>query len=289
MFYLFISPWLIAFIVFAAAPMIASLLLSFSDWDSLEAPNFIGVANYVKLLTDDPLFWQSLQNTLYYAVVTVPLTLLVALYLASLLCKPIRGARFFRTAVYLPSVVPLVAAAMIFRWLLAPDTGPVNELLGLVGIRGPAWLIDADWVKPSIVMLAVWQVGVSVIFLTAAIQGVPPELQEAARIDGANSRQIFRRITLPLITPVLLFVMVTGLIGAFRVFSQAYVLSQGTYGPDNASLMMVPYIYTSAFRNYELGYASALAWLLFLIIIALNGVIIKSSRRWVFYESDVNR
>lgn len=286
-FYAFVSPWLVGFIVFVAAPMIASLWLSFTDWDSFQTPNFIGLANYVTLFTQDPLFWPAFQHTLYFAAVSVPLSLAIALGLAALLARPMRGARFFRTVIYLPALVPLVSAAMIFKWLLAPQGGPINALLALFGIEGPAWLLDADWVIPAIILLSLWQVGSGTILLIAALQGVPPELYEAARIDGADGFQQFWRISVPLVTPILFFNLVTGLIAGFQVFSQVYVLTDGTSGPNNASLMLVPYIYDSAFRNYEMGYASALAWVLFVVILAFTALILRSSSAWVFYESEV--
>lgn len=289
LFYGFISPWIIGFIVFTAIPMLASLGLSFTDWDSFQAPAFVGFANYVRLFSTDPLFWKSLTNTLYFAAVSVPLTLVFALFLASLLSKPIKGARFFRTIVYLPALVPLVAAAMIFRWLLAPDTGPINGFLAVFGIQGPAWLLDANWVIPGIILLAVWQVGIGTILLIAALQGVPSEFYEAARIDGASRTQLFWKISVPMVTPILFFNLITGMIGAFQVFSQVYVLTNGASGPNNASLMMVPYVYDNAFRFYHMGYASALAWVLFVIILIFSTIVLKTSKRWVFYESDVNR
>ena len=286
-FYAFISPWLVGFAIFTAIPMFTSLAISFTDWDSFQSANFIGFENYVRLFTDDPLFWAALRHTLTFAVISVPLSLLIALFLANLLSKPLRGARIFRTIIYLPALVPLVAAAMIFKWLLAPDAGPVNKFLAIFGIDGPAWLLDANWVIPAIILLSLWQVGAGTILLIAALQGVPPELYEAARIDGANQRQQFWNIGVPLVTPILFFNLITGMIAAFQVFSQVYVLTDGTSGPNNASLMLVPYVYDNAFRSYDMGYASALAWILFLIIMLFSSVILRTSRRWVFYETDV--
>ncbi|WP_405093220.1 sugar ABC transporter permease [Micromonospora sp. NBC_01392] len=286
-FYAFVSPWLLGFVVFTAVPMLASLWLSFTDWDSFSTPRFVGLANYTQLFTEDPLFWPALRHTLYFAVASVPLSLLIALALANLLSRPMPGARFFRTVVYLPALVPLVASAMIFRWLLAPETGPVNGFLSWFGIDGPAWLLDEDWVIPAIVLLSLWQVGAGTILLIAALQSVPPELYEAARLDGAGGAQRFWRISVPLVTPVLFFNLITGMIAAFQVFSQVYVLTDGKSGPSNASLMLVPYVYDNAFRFYHMGYASALAWVLFLIIMIFSAGVLRSSRAWVFYESEV--
>ncbi|MFI7461340.1 carbohydrate ABC transporter permease [Nonomuraea sp. NPDC049646] len=286
-FYAFVAPWIVGFVVFTAIPMVASLGLSFTDWDSFQAPNFIGFDNYVELFTEDPLFWAALRHTLYFAVVSVPLSLLIALFLANLLSRPFKGARLFRTVIYIPALVPLVASAMIFRWLLAPQTGPVNGFLAMFGIEGPAWLLDENWIIPAIVLLSLWQVGAGTILLIAALQGVPPALYEAARIDGANRRQQFWHISVPLVTPILFFNLITGMIAAFQVFSQVYVLTDGKSGPSNASLMLVPYVYDNAFRYYHMGYASALAWVLFIIIMILSAGILRSSRGWVFYETEV--
>lgn len=286
-FYLFISPWIVGFLTFVAVPMLASLVLSLTDWDSFQAPKFVGLANYTAMFTGDPLFWRALRNTVYFAVGSVPLSMALALFLANLLSVKFRGAKLFRTIIYIPALVPMVAAAMIFRWLLAPEAGPVNSLLGWFGIKGPAWLLDPNWVIPAIILLSVWQVGTGTILLIAALQGVSPELHEAARLDGANRTQAFWRVTVPLVTPILFFNLITGTIAAFQVFSQVYVLTNGTSGPNNASLMLVPYIYDNAFRFYKMGYASALAWVLFLIIMVLSLVVMRSSRAWVFYESEV--
>ncbi|MCL2463818.1 MAG: sugar ABC transporter permease [Micrococcales bacterium] len=286
-FYAFISPWIVGFIVFTAVPMVASLWLAFTDWDSFQHANFVGFANFAKAFAHDPLFWRALWHTLYFAVVSVPLSLLIALLLASLLAGKFRGARFFRTVIYIPALVPLVAAAMVFKWMLAPKSGPINQFLSLFGIHGPAWLLNANSVIPAIILLSLWQVGAGTVLLIAALQGVPPELQEAARIDGAGRVRIFWRITVPLVTPILFFNLITGIIGGFQVFSQVYVLTAGKSGPNNASLMLVPYIYDNAFRYYHMGYASALAWILFVIIMTFSGLILRSSRVWVFYETEV--
>lgn len=286
-FYVCISPWIIGFVVFTAVPMFSSLYLSFTDWDSFQKPNWVGLGNYAKALTADPLFWKVLRNTFYYAIVSVPVSLLIALYLSNLLSHDFRGKRIYRTIIYLPSLVPLVAAGLIFKWLLKPEDGPVNALLGLFGIKGPAWLLDANWVIPAIILLSIWQVGGGTILLISAINGVPKELYEAAEIDGAGHYRLFWSITFPMITPILFFNLVTGIIGAFQVFDQVYILTQG--GPDNASQMMVPYIYTSAFKDFHMGYASALAWILFVIIMVISAAVLRSSDAWVFYESEVKK
>ncbi|MDR1450279.1 MAG: sugar ABC transporter permease [Propionibacteriaceae bacterium] len=287
LFYAFISPWIIGFVVFTAIPMISSAYLSLTDWDSFQTPNFVGLANYVKIFSQDPLFWPALGHTLYFAAISVPLSLLIALFLANLLAKPFRGAKFFRTVIYIPALVPLVAAAMIFRWLLAPRSGPINGFLALFGVEGPAWLLDANWIIPAVILLALWQVGAGTILLIAALQGVPPEMYEAAELDGASRTRQFWNISVPLVTPILFFNLITGMISGFQVFSQVYVLTNGTSGPDNASLMLVPYVYDNAFRYYDMGYASALAWVLFAIVMVFTAIVIRSSNAWVFYETEV--
>ncbi|KAB8287176.1 Binding-protein-dependent transport systems inner membrane component [Bifidobacterium ramosum] len=286
-FYACVSPWIFGFVVFTAIPMVASLYLSFTDWDSFQSPNFVGFANYVKAFTKDPLFWKVLGHTFYYACVSVPLSLLIALYLSNLLSNNFRGKRAFRTIIYLPSLVPLVSAGLIFKWLLKPEDGPINAFLSIFGIKGPAWLLDTHWVIPAIILLSLWQVGGGTILLISAINGVPKELYEAAEIDGAGHYRMFWNITFPMITPILFFNLVTGIIGAFQVFDQVYILTEG--GPDNASQMMVPYIYTTAFKNFQMGYASALAWILFVIIMIISALVLRSSSAWVFYESEVKK
>lgn len=287
-FYLFISPWLVGFVVFTGIPMGASLFLSFTDWDAFQAPNFVGIDNYIRLFTADPLFWKSLINTIYFAAVSVPLSLLLAMFLANLLSRVGPGAKFFRTVIYIPVLVPLVAAAMIFRWLLAPDSGPINGFLALFGIDGPPWLLSESWVIPAIILLSLWQVGGGTILLIAALKGVPEELYEAARIDGASRARQFWSVSVPIVTPVIFFNLITGIIGAFQVFSQVYVLTDGKSGPNNASLMMVPYLFDNAFNYYRMGYASALAWVLLVIITLLSILIIRTTRRWVHYETEVS-
>ncbi|MCI1831956.1 MAG: sugar ABC transporter permease [Bifidobacterium sp.] len=267
--------------------MFASLYLSFTDWDSFQSPHFIGITNYIKAFTKDPLFWKVLFHTFYYALVSVPLSLLIALYLSNLLANNFRGKRFFRTIIYLPSLVPLVAAGLIFKWLLKPEGGPINAFLSIFGVTGPAWLLDSNTVIPAIILLSLWQVGGGTILLISAINGVPAELYEAAEIDGATHYRMFWNITFPMVTPILFFNLITGIIGAFQVFDQVYILTGG--GPDNASQMMVPYVYTTAFKNFQMGYASAVAWILFVIIMIMSAIVLRSSSAWVFYESEVKK
>ncbi len=283
-FYLFASPWIIGFVVFLLGPMVASIYFSLTDWDSFTPPKWVGLDNYRRLLTDDPIFWKALWNTFYYAAISVPLGLVLGLWLANLLNKGVRMRKLFRTLIYLPTLVPLVATAMIFKMVLAPS-GPLNDLLGLVGIPGPSWLLEAAWVKPALILLSVWGAGGATVLLLAAMKGIPRELYEAAEVDGASSLRQFWSITVPQLTPIIFFNLIMGLIGAFQVFSQVYILTKG--GPNNASQTMVPLLFNEAFSFYHLGYASALSWLLFAVIMIFTLIAFRSARRWVFYETEV--
>jgi multiple sugar transport system permease protein len=286
-FYLMVSPWLFSFIVFLGGPMLASLYLSFTDYGLLTPPHWIGVGNYVRMFTEDPLFWKVLWNTTYYTVVSVAVTTVVSIALAALLNKPLRGMRVYRTIVYLPALVPLVASAMLFAWVLAPDAGLVNRALRLVGVTGPDWLREEAWVIPALILMALWGTGTGVVLLLAGLQGVPKELLEASVIDGASPRRQFFQVVLPMLSPVILFNVVMGLIGSFQVFGQVYILTNG--GPNNASMMLVPYLFEEGFKNYRMGYASALSWVLFAIIMLGTAIVFRTSSRWVFYETEVRR
>ena len=285
LFYLFISPWIIGFVVFLFGPMIASIYFSLTDWDSFTAPAFVGVANYIRLLTNDPIFWKSLGNTFYYAAVSVPLSMGIGLWLANLLNKRVRFRKLFRTVIYLPILVPIVATALIFKMVLAPTTGPLNRFLAVFGITGPAWLLDPNSVKPAIILLSVWGAGGATVLLLAAMKWIPTEFYEAAEIDGAGPIRQFWIITFPQVTPIIFFNLIMGLIGAFQIFSQVYILTSG--GPDNASMTMVPLLFREAFSFYHFGYASAIAWLLFVVITGFTAIAFRTSRKWVFYETKV--
>lgn len=286
-FYIMVSPWVIGFLVFTLGPMIYSLYLSLTSWDLFSPPKFIWFKNYVDLFTDDPIFWKSVANTFYYAFMIVILGMIASLLLATLLNKPLKGMRMYRTLIYIPATVPMVAASLLFIKLLAPDAGLVNRFLALFGIDGPAWLLSPDWVKPALVLMSLWTVGGGVTLLLAGMKGIPVEFYEAAAIDGANSRQQFFRITLPLLSPVIFFNLVMGLIGSLQTFTEVYIVTRG--GPNNASLMIVPYLFDNAFRWYKMGYASAIAWVLFAICLIFTVLIFKSSNLWVYYENEVKR
>ncbi|WP_240811228.1 carbohydrate ABC transporter permease [Brachybacterium sp. SGAir0954] len=284
-FYLFISPWAIGFLVFLLGPMIFSFYLSFTDWDSFTAPVWVGLDNYITLLTDDPIFLKVMGNTAFYSLISVPLGMVVSLFIANLLNKKVRFRKLFRTLVYLPHLIPIVAVALIFQMVFAPEAGPLNQALALIGIEGPNWLMDARWVKPALILMSLWQAGGGTILLLAGMNGIPKELYEAAEIDGASGFRQFWSVTFPQLTPVIFFNLIMGIIGSFQVFAQVFILTGG--GPDNASQMAVPMLFDEAFRFYHMGYGSAIAWILFVVIMIFTAIAFATSGRWVFYESEV--
>lgn len=282
----FISPWLIGFAVFTALPMLASLVLSFTEYDVLQPPEFVGLDNYRELF-EDPRLKLSLFNTLFYTVLHVPLATVVALGLALLLNRAERAAGFFRTVFYLPSVTPAVAVGALWLWLLNPRVGLINRGLELVGISGPGWTTDPLWIKPGLVLMSLWAVGGTVIIYYAALRQVPEELYEAARIEGASAWHAFRFVTVPMISGALFFTITVNTIYSLQLFSEVYTMYFGQMqsGPgDSAALFYVIYLFRQAFEFLELGYASAMAWLLFVITLLLTLLQLRLSRRWVYYE-----
>lgn len=287
--YLFIAPWLTGFLVLTAGPMIASLYLSTTSWTMLAPPTHVGLGNYAAILTDDPLFVMSVGNTLYYVLLSVPLGLVVALGLALLLDQKVRGMAVFRTIFFLPSITNMVAVAMLWLWVFNPEFGLLNTILGWCGITGPLWLQSETWAKPSLILMSLWGVGGTMMVFLAALQGIPRDLHEAAALDGAGPVRRFVHITLPMISPAMLFNLVVGIIGSFQVFTQAFVMTgtaqPGTEGgPNNATLFVVLYLFKKAFQEFRMGYASALAWVLFFIILAATIVQMRMAGRWVHYE-----
>jgi len=282
--YLWISPWLIGALLFTIGPMLASLFLSFTQYNIVESPRWIGLANYVQAFTKDDLFWGSMWRTLVYAAVTVTLGTTGSLGAALLLNRPWRGTALLRTAFFLPSLVPIVASALLWRWIFNPQVGLFNYLLGLVGIRGPAWFASTEWAMPGLIIMALWGTigGSQMLIFLAGLQGVPRELYEAAEVDGAGVWGRFRHVTLPMISPTLFFNTILGLIGGLKVFSAAYVGTEG--GPAYATWFYLLHLYFQAFRFFEMGYASALAWIFFAIVITLTIVQVRWSSRWVYYE-----
>jgi len=280
--YIFIAPWLIGFLVFKLAPMLASAYFSLTDYAIIAAPKFLGLSNYVKMFTNDPSFWDALKVTMVYAALSVPLGLICALVLALLMNQKLPGITVWRTVFYLPSVVAGVAIAMLWVWIFHSEFGLLNMGLRALGIEGPAWLADPDWVLIALVIMSLWGVGGNMIINLAGLQGIPYELYEAAEIDGANRWHCFWSVTLPMLTPVLFFTLITGIIETFQYFTNAFVMTNG--GPGRATLFYNLYLYRNAFAFYKLGYASALAWVMFLIILAFTILIFKSSPYWVYYE-----
>jgi multiple sugar transport system permease protein len=286
--YLFISPWIIGFLIFTAGTMIYSLVISFSDYNL--ATNIIrpaGVDNYKELFENDRVM-VSLKNTLFYAVLAVPLEVMFALFLAMLLNKASRGAGFFRTVYYLPKMTPSVATAAVFLLLLNGNTGAINQGLRFLGIDGPQWLIDPTWVKPSIVIMALWGVSGTMVIFLAALKNVPRDLYEVAELDGAGPVRRFFSITLPMISGAMFFNVIILTIAAFQVFDQAYLLfwrDQNNAAPE-ASLFYAVYLFQEAFRQFNFGFAAAMAWLLFVILMVLTFIQVKVGNRFVYYEGD---
>lgn len=281
--YLYLSPWLIGFVLFWLGPALASFALSFTDYNVISHPNFIGLGNYVKALTQDQLFWPSLLKTAYYAGASVPLGLIGSLLAAMLLNVKVRGTSFFRTLFFMPSLVPIVASTVLWAWLLQPDWGLVNGLLYRIGIQGPRWFQSPEWAIPGLISLALWTSigGPRMIIFLAGLQGVPDELKDAASIDGANRWQRFRHVIVPMITPTIFFNLVLGIIGALQVFTAAFVATEG--GPAYATWFYALNIYYQAFQYFNMGYAAALSWLFAVLVIVLTWIQIRTSRSWVYY------
>jgi len=295
-FWFFISPWAIGFLLFTLGPIVASGYLSLTRYNLSSPPVFVGFDNYVNLF-GDRIFWKSLQVTAYYTVLAVPLGIILSLALAVLLNQKIPAVGVFRTLFYLPSLLGTsVAVVLLFQWLLNSQFGIVNyairALLGPngvipLGIVGPKWLQDPNWTVPSLVLMGLWGFGGGMLVYLSALQGVPTHLYEAATIDGAGRIRQFFNVTLPMISPVILFTLITGVIGSFQVFTQAYIISNNGSGSPAYSLMFyVLYLFNNAFRTYRMGIANAQAWILFIVVLVLTLLLFRASRRFVYYESD---
>jgi multiple sugar transport system permease protein len=287
--YIFLSPWIIGFLAFVAGPMVASLVLSFTKYAFPKPPSFIGVDNFVRAFAKDPLFWPSVLRTFEYAVLIVPLGVGGALMVAILLNQGLRFTNVYRTICFLPHLTPVVASIFVWTWLLNPSFGFVNEVLfRLFRITGPGWFGDKTWAIPSLVLVALWGAigGNMMMIFLAGLQGVPKDLYEVASIDGANAWRRFWSITLPMISPTLFFNSVLAIIGALQSFTAAFVATGG--GPAYATYFYALHIYNTAFQYYDMGYASALAWLFFLVIVTLTFIQFRVSRRWVYYAGEVD-
>ncbi|AGL17126.1 ABC transport permease [Actinoplanes sp. N902-109] len=286
----FLSPWLIGFLVFLAGPMVASLVLSFTDYDVLTSTDFVGTDNYRQVLSDGKVR-ASLVNTLIYTALHVPLTMAVALALALLLLRAgRRSAGFFRTVFYLPTVTPKVAVGVLFLLLFNGQVGLVNRALGLLGVAGPDWTSDGPWIKPGLVLMSAWSLGSTVIIYLAALQDVPRDLYEAAEMDGASPWARFRAVTVPMISGALFFTLIINTINGLQTFDEVYTAFYGSANQqqysNDAALFYVVYLFQQAFQFLHMGYASALAWLLFVVIVAITLVQVRLSRRFVHYESE---
>ena len=277
---LFLSPWIIGFVLFTGGPIVYSLVLSFYRWDIIRPAQFVGLANY-RQLAHDPLLGKALINTIVYAAMSIPSSVAVALGMALLLNQNVRGLRVFRTIFYLPTLTQGVATYAIWAVVFDPDTGPLNRLLRHVMSNPPRWLLDPAWAKPALVLMSLWSVGGMMLIFLAGLQDIPRQLYEAAAIDGAGTIRRFFHVTVPMLSPTLFFNLIISTIGAFQVFTAAFVLTEG--GPSHATLFYVYHLFNRAFVNFNMGYASAMAWLLFAIVLILTVVQIKIGKRWVHY------
>jgi multiple sugar transport system permease protein len=281
--YGFIAPWLTGFLVFTAWPFLRSVYLSFTRYDVVRPPRWVGIANYHSLLTNDQTFRASAWITLKFAAIAVPLGIVAGVILALLLNAKIAGIAVYRTVFYLPAIVPTVATTAIFMWILNPQIGLVNGLLAKVGITGPAWLNDPKWALWSLVFMGLWGVGNSMVIYLAGLKDIPIYLYEAAIVDGAGPVQRLLKVTLPMLTPVIFFNLVMGVIGALQYFTQAYIMTNG--GPEDSTRFYALYLFDRAWRYADMGYASAMAWILFLAIVALTSILFRTQKKWVHYGS----
>ncbi|NLY60949.1 MAG: sugar ABC transporter permease [Clostridiales bacterium] len=268
-----------------AYPLVSSIYYSFTKYNVVSPAYWVGFDNYIQLFWD-PVFWVGIKNTLYYAAISVPLSVVLGIFLAMLLNTPIKGQGIFRTIFFIPTLVPVVATSIIWQWLLNPQFGLVNQLLAMAGINGPPWLGDPKWSKPSLILMAQWGIGNSIIIYLAGLQDISKDYDDAASVDGASGLRKVWSITLPLLTPVIFFNMVMGIINALQVFTLPYALTYGTGNPANSLLFYSMYLYNNAFKYMNMGYASAMAWILFIVIMAITLLLFRSSNRWVYYHGD---
>lgn len=276
------TPAILGFLLWQLGPIFGSLAIAFTDWRIVGTPNWVGLSNFTHMFTKDALFYKSLSVTVIYSLVSVPLRLIVAFVLALLLNAKVRALPVFRTIFYTPSLVPVIASSVLWIWLFNPDFGLLNAILTPLGFPKLQWIYDSSTVLASLILMSLWDIGPLMIIFLAGLQGVPKQLYEAVRIDGGNPWHRLRHVTLPMVTPTILFNLILSIIGAMQTFTQGYVMTGG--GPNNGSLFYVLYLYRKAFQESQMGYASALAWVLFLIIAVLSFVVFRTSSRWVFYE-----
>lgn len=281
------SPWILGFLIFTLGPMLWSIYYSLTEFPLIRGPVWVGLENYRVMLQADRFFYNSLKVTTLYSVVAVPLHLLAGFLMALLLNRKIRYIALWRTIYFLPSVVSGVAVALLWQWIFNSDFGLANWLLDLVGIKGPSWLLSPTWALPALIIMSLWSVGGSMIIFIAGLQGVPQVLYEAAEIDGASSMRRFWHVTLPMVSPVILFNLIIGLIAALQTFTQAFIMTGG--GPRQSTHFFMLHLYNNAFQWLKMGYASALAWVLFGYILLVTLFVIRSSSMWVFYAGEIKR
>jgi len=280
-----ILPWLVGFVVFTAGPMLASAYFAFTKFDALSAPEWIGLGNFVDMVTKDDLFWVSLYNTAYYTSLSIPLYLLIALCAAMALNVRYPSVSIFRTVFYLPSITPSVASAILWLMIFQPDYGLLNTFLTWIHLPTRQWLFDPQVAKLVFVIMGIWGIGNFMVIFLAGLQSIPEHLYEAAAIDGAGWWARLRHVTLPMLSPIIFFNLVIGIIGSFQVFTAAYIITDG--GPVNSTLFYVLYLWNNAFQFFEMGYASALAWVLFVVVLIFTFIQFKLANRWVYYEGDL--
>ncbi len=277
-----VAPAVLGFLLWQLGPIVGSLFIAFTEWGIAGSPDWVGLANFDQIFTEDRLFRKSLGVTLYFSLASVPLRMLLAFFLAVLLNQKIKGLPIFRTIFYLPSIVPAIASSVLWIWLFNPDFGLLNAILRPLGFPKIQWIYGSDSVIPSFILMSLWDIGPMMIIFLAGLQGVPRQLYEAVEIDGGNAWHRLKHITIPMITPTILFNLILSIIGAMQTFVQPYVMTDG--GPNNNSLMYVLYLYQKAFEQSQMGYASALAWILFVIIAAMSFFVFRTSSSWVYYE-----
>jgi multiple sugar transport system permease protein len=277
-----VAPAVLGFLLWQLGPIVGSLLIAFTDWTVANSPHWIGAQNFQRMFFHDELFVKSLSVTAIYALCSVPLSMAFAFVLALLLNQKLQGRSIFRTIFYLPSTVPAIASSVLWLWLFNPEFGLLNAILSLFGIPKQQWIYDESSVLPSLIMMNLWGVGPMMIIFLAGMQGIPRYLYEAVEVDGGRPIHKLWHITIPMLTPTILFNLILSIIDTLQAFTQPYVMTQG--GPNNASLLYVLYLYRKAFQEYEMGYAAALSWILFLIIAAISFLVLRTSRRWVYYE-----
>lgn len=281
---LFISPWIVGFLGLTLYPIISSFYYSLTQYSGMGSPSFVGFANYQILSTKDPMFLTSIGNTLYMVALDLPAGIVLGVLVAVLLNMKIKGQGLFRTIFFLPSVIPAIGATLLFLWIFNPEYGLVNTILHFIGLKGPGWFADPSWSKPSLIILDLWGVGGGMVIYLANLKDIPETLYDAASVDGAGAFRRFVHVTLPMLTPSIFFNLIIGFIGTFQYFTQAFVATSG--GPNNSTLFYALYLFNQAFGYFNFGYASAMAWVLFVIVVILTIILFRTSWRWVFYAGE---